>query len=59
MKHPVTGIVGDEGNFRALARKDEDGVLPRPMALRLPVARNHTEGMAVQVHGVWKGGLIH
>src|SRR5260370_42254064 len=50
MQHPVAGIVGDEGDIDGLFRWQEHSVGPLPMRHRRPVAAEHTEAMAVEMH---------
>src|SRR4051812_37705835 len=58
VKHPVAGVVGDEGDFDTLARRQQDGVLPFPESGRLAVTGQHPKGVAVQVHGMVPSRLV-
>src|SRR3546814_4086238 len=49
VKHPVAGIVGDEGDVDPLPRCHEHGVLPFAEPRRCAVPGDHSERMTVQV----------
>jgi hypothetical protein len=52
VEHPVPRIVGDEADVRSFTRRDEDRAAPLAERVRLAVAGNHPEGVAVKVHRV-------
>src|SRR3546814_15919971 len=58
VEHPITGIVGGEGDLDALARRHQHGVLPLPMRGGRTVAGNKPAGVAMQADRVLPGRVV-
>src|SRR5258707_10109865 len=58
MQHPVSGIVGDEGDIDDLSRPQQHGVGPLSMWNRRAVAAQHPEAVAVEMHRMPERCLI-
>ena len=50
MQHPIAGVIGDKGAFHDISGRQEDGVGPLAMRRQRPIAAEHPEAVAVQMH---------
>src|SRR5262245_10897443 len=58
MDHPVAGIVGDEGDFDVLLRRNQYRVTPLPIGRCPAVARDDAEGMAMQMNRMVERSVV-
>src|SRR5690606_10918541 len=57
-EHPVTWVIGDEGNLDRLLRIHHHRVLPFAVPCRLSVAIEHAKAVAMQVDRVVPAGFV-